>query len=62
MRSSSDRQESELKILINTKEIVNPKSTNFLGVVIDNNLSWEVCVGRSCSRISHNLFVINILS
>jgi hypothetical protein len=62
MRSSSGRQGSELKILIKNKEIINPKSTNFLGVVIDSNLTWEVCVGRTCSRISHSLFVINILS
>jgi hypothetical protein len=31
-------------------------------VVIDSNLSWEKHIERTCSRISHNLFIINKLS
>jgi hypothetical protein len=31
-------------------------------VVIDSNLSWEIHIERTCSRISHNLFIINRLS
>jgi hypothetical protein len=46
------RQESNLKILIQNKEIVNVKSTNFLGVVIDSSLSWEEHIERTYSRIS----------
>jgi hypothetical protein len=34
----------------------------FLGVVIDRNLSWEIHIERTCSRISHNIFIINRLS
>jgi hypothetical protein len=49
----------ELKILIKYREIFNVKSTNSLGVIIDNNLSWEVHIERTCSRTSHNLFLIN---
>jgi hypothetical protein len=30
--------------------------------VIDSNLSWEIHIERTCSRISHNLFIINRLS
>jgi hypothetical protein len=56
------RQESNLKILVNNREISNVKSTDFLGVVIDSNLSWEIHIERTCSRISHNLFIINRLS
>jgi hypothetical protein len=33
------RQENELKIGIKKREIVNVRSTNFLGVITDNNLS-----------------------
>jgi hypothetical protein len=53
------RQESKLKILINNREIVNVKKTNFIGVIIDGNLSWEVHVERTCSRISHDIFLID---
>jgi hypothetical protein len=56
------RQESNLKILVKNKEISNVKSTDFLGVVIDSNLSWEIHIERTCSRISRNLFIINRLS
>jgi hypothetical protein len=54
------RQESNLKILVKNREISNVKSTNFLGVVIDSNLSWEIHIERTCSRISRNLFIINL--
>jgi hypothetical protein len=36
------RQESNLKILVQKREISNVKNTDFLGVVIDSNLSWEI--------------------
>lgn len=55
-------QESGLKILIKDKEIVNAKSTNSLGVIIDSNLSSEVHTERTWSRGSCNLFLINRLS
>jgi hypothetical protein len=55
------RQESKLKILIKTREIVKVKSTNFLEVTIDSNLSWEVHIERTCSRISDDLFIIKRL-
>jgi hypothetical protein len=45
-----------------TREISNVKSTDFLGVVIDSNLSWEINIERTCSRISCNLFIMNRLS
>jgi hypothetical protein len=35
---------------------------NFLGVTTDSNLSWEVHIERTCSRISRHLFIINRLS
>jgi hypothetical protein len=44
-------QGSILQILIKKREIANVKSTNFLGVVIDSTLSWEVHIERTCSRI-----------
>jgi hypothetical protein len=56
------RQESELRILIKNREIVTVKSTNFLEVIIDSNLSWEVHIERTVSRICHNLLMINRLS
>jgi hypothetical protein len=49
-------------VLIRNREIVNMKSTNFLGVLIDSNLSWEVHIERTCSRISCNLFMISRIS
>jgi hypothetical protein len=55
------RQESELKILIKNRQIVNVKST-FLWVITDSNLSWEVHIERTCSRIRSNSFIINRLS
>jgi hypothetical protein len=46
------RKESNLKILTKNSVIANVKSTNFLGVVIDNTLSWEDHVKKTCGRIS----------
>jgi hypothetical protein len=48
------RQESELKIQLKNWEMINVNNTNFLGVIIDCNLSWEVHIETTCSRISHN--------
>jgi hypothetical protein len=61
-QTKHSRQESNVKILIKSSEIANVKSTNFLGVVIDNTLSWEDHVEKTCSRISRNLFLITRLS
>jgi ribosomal protein S14 len=41
---------------------VNVRNTNLLRVITDSNLSWEVHIERTCSRISHNFFIINRLS
>jgi hypothetical protein len=51
-----------LQILIKNWETVTVKSTNFLGVITDCNLSWKVHNGRTCSSICHNLYTINRLS
>jgi hypothetical protein len=56
------RLDSNLKILVKNREIQYVRSTNFLGVVIDNTLSWEAHIETTCRRISHNLFIINKLS
>jgi hypothetical protein len=53
------RQESELKILIKNREVVNIKNTSFLGVINDSNLSWEVHIENAYNRISRNIFIIN---
>jgi hypothetical protein len=37
-------------------------NTDFLKVIIGSNLSWEVHIERTCSRISQSLFIINRLS
>jgi hypothetical protein len=55
------RQEGNLKIPVKNREISNVKSTDFLGVVIDSNVSWEIHTEKTCSRVSHNLFIINRL-
>jgi hypothetical protein len=46
------RQESNLKVLVKNREISNVKSTDFLGIVIDSNLSWEKHIDRTCSKVS----------
>jgi hypothetical protein len=56
------RQESNLKILIQNREISDFKSTNFLGLVINSNLSWEKHNDRTCSKICRDIFIINRLS
>jgi hypothetical protein len=38
--------------------MVKVKSTNFLEVITESNLSWEVHIERTCSRISCNLFIL----
>jgi hypothetical protein len=35
---------------------------DLLGVLMDSNLSWEIHIERTCSRIRPNLFIINRLS
>jgi hypothetical protein len=56
------RQKSNQKILIKNREISNVKSTNFQGIVTDSTLSWELHIDGTCSKIHHNLFIINGLS
>jgi hypothetical protein len=53
------RQDHNHKILIKNREIQNVNSINFLGVVTDSTLSWDAHTERICSRIGHNLFIIN---
>jgi hypothetical protein len=38
------------------------KNTNFMGVITNSNMSWEVHTERTCNIIIHNLFIINRLS
>jgi hypothetical protein len=53
---------SNLKVVINNKEIRKEKSTNFLGVILDSNLTWELHIQKICNRISSSLFIIKRLS
>jgi hypothetical protein len=53
---------SELSVTIKNKEIKEENSTNFLGVIIDSNLTWELQIDKICSKISSNLFTIKRLS
>jgi hypothetical protein len=55
------QKKRDLKILVKKSPLVNVKSNNFLGVIIDTNLSRQVHTDRICSRISHSLFIINRL-
>jgi hypothetical protein len=52
---------SELRILIKSEEIVNVISTNFLGVITESNLSAEVHIESTFSKISRNFFIIKRL-
>jgi hypothetical protein len=51
-QKKQSRQETGLKIPIKNREIVNVKSTNFLGVPTESNLNSEAHIERSCCRIS----------
>jgi hypothetical protein len=53
---------SKLKIKTGKEEINEVKNTNFLGIDIDSNLTWEKHFDKICSKISGNLFVIKRLS
>jgi hypothetical protein len=35
--------------LVKNRKMSNVKSTDFLGVVVDSNLSWEKHIDRTCS-------------
>jgi hypothetical protein len=48
--------------VIKYREILNVRSTDFLGVIFGSKLNWEVLVARTRSTVSQNLFIINILS
>jgi hypothetical protein len=47
-----------LKVIINNKEIRKEKTTNFLDVILDSNLTWEIHTDKICSTISSSLFMI----
>jgi hypothetical protein len=42
---------SNLKVVINNKEIRKEKSTNFLGVILDSNLTRELHIQKSVTRL-----------
>jgi hypothetical protein len=44
-------QESKLRIPIKNKEIVNVRSSNFLGAIIENDMSWVVHTESTYIRI-----------
>jgi hypothetical protein len=46
--------ESELKILKKNKENVNAKSTGFLVVIIDSNLSWKYILKGPAVELAMN--------
>jgi phosphoribosylformylglycinamidine (FGAM) synthase PurS component len=53
---------SKLRIKTGKKEINEVETTNFLGIDIDSNLTWEKHIEKVCNKISGNLFVIKRLS
>jgi hypothetical protein len=53
------RDASEPSVVIKNKEIREENSTNFLGVIIDRNLTWELQMDKMCSKISNSLFTID---
>jgi hypothetical protein len=52
-------EESELRIPIKNKEIVNVRGTNFLGAITESNMSWETHTEGTYGKIISNLFIIN---
>jgi hypothetical protein len=53
---------SKLKIKTGKEEINEAETTNFLGINIDSNLTWEKHIDKICNKITANLFVIKKLS
>jgi hypothetical protein len=53
---------SKLKMKTGKEEINEVETTNFLGIDIDSNLTWEKHIDKICNNISGNLFVIKRLS
>jgi hypothetical protein len=56
------RDASELSVIIKNREIREENSTNFLGLIIDRNLMWELQIDELCSMISSSLCTIKRLS
>jgi hypothetical protein len=57
-----NKLDSKLKIKTGKREINGAETTNFLGIDIDSNLTWEKHIDKICNKISGNLFVIKRLS
>jgi hypothetical protein len=53
---------SKLKIKTGKEEINEVETTNFLGIDINSNLTWEEHTDKICNKINGNLFVIKRLS
>jgi hypothetical protein len=56
------RDASELSVVIKNKDIREENATNFLDVIIDCNLTWELQIDKICSKVSSSLFIIKRLS
>jgi hypothetical protein len=49
-QSKQSKIVSNLKVVINNKEITEVKITNFLSVILDSNLTWELHTEKSVIR------------
>ena len=54
--------EDDVNIYINSCKIPLVKSTKFLGIIIDNKLSWKEHIGSLCTKVRQGIDAINRLN
>jgi hypothetical protein len=51
--------DTNLKVYMKDEQVSGVKSANFLGDVIDSNLTWEAHIDKTSNKISFSLLILN---
>lgn len=60
-RTQQNKNETLLNLTVDNEKINQVKSVNFLGVVIDENLTWDMHIDKVCNKITSGLFIMRRL-
>ena len=61
MLFSNKRGEPQIRVKLNNTELEAPKQSTFLGVIIDNKLSWKSHITHISNKISKSIAILRIL-
>ena len=58
MLFSFKRNNPKLSIQINNSELEEKTETNFLGIFIDNKLTWKAHINHICNKVSKSIAIL----